>query len=73
MTLPQIANLGKGDKTSIAKALIALNKGKETLPQLVTLTCHSYSKLAMERFFFYPTINELFVKNVKFLKNLEGS
>ncbi len=32
MTLLQIANLGKGDEKSIAKALKALNKGKETLP-----------------------------------------
>ncbi len=56
MTLPQLANLGKGDETTIALALEALKKGKETLPQLLTLTCHRYSKLAMERFFFYPAL-----------------
>ncbi len=73
MSLPELANLGKGDETTIALALEALKKGKETLPQLITLNCHRYSKLAMERFFLYPAINELFVKNIKFLKKLESS
>jgi hypothetical protein len=73
LSLPEIAVAAKSSEHSLKRAIDALEENRETIRDLVTLSCYRYSKLAIERFFLYPQINELFVENASLLKTRQST
>ena len=73
LSLPEIAVAAKSSEQSLKRAIDALEENRETIRDLVTLSCYRYSKLAIERFFLYPQINELFVENASLLKTRQST
>ena len=72
LSLPEIAQAASSSKQSLKTAIDGLKIDQETIRDLVTLSCYRYSKLAIERFFLCPQINELFVENASLLKNSQS-
>ena len=73
LSLPEIASGVKSNKAAIESAMDALKNKRETITDLVTLSCYRYSKEGIEKFFMNPQINELFVESVNFLKTVAGT